>query len=71
MANLNVATDAEVDQLIADVRKMMRELEQVADRDKDTVHRLQARRWLDTLHRFADYALQGTAAGCRDGARRA
>lgn len=56
MANTSVTTDAEVDLLIADVRRMMRELEQAAENSKDAAQRLQARRWLDTLRRFADYA---------------
>ena len=64
MASVSVTTDAEVDQLIADVRRMMRELEQAAESGKDATGReplvaaTQARRWLDTLHRFADYAAE-------------
>lgn len=56
MANMADATGEEVDQLIEDVRKMMRELGQAAESGKDAAGRLQARRWLDVLRRFADYA---------------
>ena len=56
MANMADATGEEVDQLIEDVRKMVRELGQAAESGKDAARRLQARRWLDVLRRFADYA---------------
>jgi hypothetical protein len=65
MASVSVKTDAEVDQLIADVRRMMRELKQTAESDKDAAQRQQARRWLDTLIKFTDYGLR-----CRGNARR-
>ena len=71
MAKLNVTIDAEVDQLIADLRRTMRELAQIARSDKDvptpTSHarRQQAQRWLDAIIKFADYAVE-----CRDNARR-
>jgi hypothetical protein len=56
MVGTSVTTDAQVDQLIADVKGTMCEMEQMAESGKDAEGRLLARRWLDTLHRFADYA---------------
>lgn len=65
MASVSVTTDAEVDQLIVDVRQMMRELKQTAESGKDATQRLQAQRWLDTLIKFTDYGLR-----CRGNTRR-
>jgi hypothetical protein len=65
MANVSVTTGEQVDQLIEDTRKMVRELAQIARSDRDPARRQQAQRWLDTIIKFAEYALR-----CRDNARR-
>lgn len=51
-------TDAEVDQLIADVKQMTQELNQIAKSDHDATRRKQAERWLSTLGRTIDYSAQ-------------
>jgi len=51
-------TDAEVDQLIADVKLMTKELSHISKRDKDAAQRKRAERWLSTLGRTIEYAVQ-------------
>jgi hypothetical protein len=53
-----VLTDAEVDQLIADVGLMSQELQRISQNDEDSNRRTQAERWLSTLGRTIEYAVQ-------------
>jgi hypothetical protein len=52
--------------IVADVNRMRRELEQVAESDKDASRRRQAARWLATLQRFTDLVAEcAKERGCR------
>jgi len=51
-------TAVEVDQLIADVKRMAEELAEISRTDKDATRRLQAKRWWNTLARTIEYAGQ-------------
>jgi hypothetical protein len=50
--------DEEVDQLIEDTKRMSRELQGMAENDKYAAQRERAARWLSTLRRTTEYAVQ-------------
>ena len=56
--------DTEVDQLVADVKQMGKELRLLSESCKDAAQRKRAARWLSTLRRTVNYAVQ-----CRGNAR--
>lgn len=56
--------DEEAKQLVDDAGRMARELQLITKSDPDTKRREQAKRWLSTIRRMADYAVQ-----CRGGKR--
>lgn len=57
-------TDEDAVRLVEEAKTMARELREMAEGDEDAGKRERAARWLATIRRFGDYALE-----CRDRAR--